>query len=228
MTGAEQVRARLEALADPAYRTFQCRLMPAVDPASVLGVRMPALRRFARELRGTDDAAAFLRCLPHETYDENNLHGLLICELREYGEAVAALDEFLTYVDNWATCDLLSPKAFVSRPPQLAARLRAWMADGREYAVRFALAETMRLYVQRDFDPAALEWAAAVPGGTYYIDMMLAWFFATALTHQYGAALPYLTDRRLSRFVHNKTIQKAVESRCIPPDRKQALRALRF
>lgn len=227
MTAAEPVRARLEALADPAYREFQRRLVPTVDPAAVLGVRMPALRRLARELRGTDEAAEFLRRLPHGTYDENNLHGLLICELRGYDETAAALDEFLTYVDNWATCDLLSPKAFLARPPQLAARLRAWMDDPREYAVRFALAEAMRLYVQRDFDPAALEWAAAVPGGTYYVDMMLAWFFATALTHQYDAALPYLTQRRLSRSVHNKTIQKAVESRCIPADRKQALRALR-
>lgn len=224
----ETIPARLRALADPDYRAFQCGLMPTVDPARVLGVRTPDLRRLARELAGGDEAAAFLARLPHETYEENNLHGLLLNGLRDYGAAVAGLEAFLPFVDNWATCDLLSPKAFAPRPAALPGQARRWMADDRPYTVRFGVGVLLRWYLDDPwFAPEQLGWAAAVCGEDYYVNMMVAWYFATALAKQYPAALPWLEEGRLPRWVHNKTIQKAVESYRVPPDRKQALRALR-
>lgn len=224
----QAVREQLFALQDPVYRDFQCRLMPTVDPAAVIGVRMPALRRLARSLRGCEEARLFLCALPHTYYDENNLHGLLLCEIGDYGETVRELERFLPHVDNWATCDLLAPRAFRALPPQLPERLRAWTRSEHPYTVRFGLCALMRHYVEQSFLPDALVWAAQTEGGPYYVDMMLAWFFATALTVRWDDALPYLAQRRLSPWVHNKAIQKAIESRRVPPERKQALRALRI
>ncbi len=220
------IRARLRALADPGYRDFQCRLMPTVDPETVLGVRTPDLRRLARSLP-EDEAAAFLADLPHGTYEENNLHGMLICRLREYGAAVAALEAFLPYVDNWATCDLMRPAAFRSRPPQLPEQVRAWLGSGRCYTVRFGLGVLLSEYLDEGFRPEFLDWAAAACCDEYYVNMMVAWYLATALAKQYDAAEPLLRSGRLPVWVHNKTIQKAVESRRITPERKAYLRTLR-
>ena len=222
------IQRMLFALRDPAYQAFQSKLMPTVDPALVIGVRMPALRKLAKELAGTPEAEDFLRQLPHRYYEENNLHGLLISAYRDYGAAVAALEEFLPRVDNWATCDLLSPRAFEKRPPELPEQIRRWIRDERPYTVRFALGMLLSFYLDEAFRPEYLELAAGVRREEYYVRMMVAWYFATALAKQYGAALPYLEDRRLDRWTHNKTIQKAVESYRIPPERKEALRALRW
>ena len=221
------IQRMLFALRDPAYQAFQSKLMPTVDPALVIGVRMPALRKLAKELAGTPAAESFLRDLPHRYYEENNLHGLLISSIRDYGAAVAALEAFLPHVDNWATCDLLCPRAFAKRPPALPEQLRRWAEDARPYTVRFALGMLLRFYLDEGFDPAYLDLAAGIRREEYYVRMMAAWYFATALAKQYDAALPYLTEGRLDRWTHNKTIQKAVESCRIPPERKEALRALR-
>ena len=213
---------------DLAYQAFQSKLMPTVDPETVIGVRMPALRQLAKELARTPLAEDFLRQLPHRYYEENNLHGLLISAYRDYGAAVAALEEFLPRVDNWATCDLLSPRAFEKRPPELPEQIRRWIRDERPYTVRFALGMLLSFYLDEAFRPEYLELAAGVRREEYYVKMMVAWYFATALAKQYSAALPYLEARRLDRWTHNKTIQKAVESYRIPPERKEALRALRW
>ncbi len=223
----DSIRASLEALADPAYRAFQRKLIPTVPPETVLGVRTPALRRLARQLRGSEAAARFLADLPHGTYDENNLHGLLIGAIREYAAAVAALEAFLPHVDNWATCDLLKPAAFEARPPQLPDQVRRWLDSGRCYTVRFGLGVLLRWYLDEAFDRRYLDWAAEACCGEYYVNMMVAWYLATALAKQYEATLPYLTEGRLPQWVHNKTIQKAVESYRISPAQKEALRALR-
>ena len=221
------IQDRLRALADPGYAAFQQKLMPTVPPETVIGVRMPQLRRLARSLLGTEEAAAFLAVLPHETYEENNLHGLLICAERDYGRALEALERFLPYVDNWATCDLLHPKAFDRRPEALPGQLERWVRSGHTYTVRFGLGMLMRLYLDEAFRPAYLELAASVVSKEYYVNMMAAWYFATALAKQYEAALPYLAENRLDLWVHNKTIQKAVESFRIPAERKAYLRTLR-
>ena len=204
-------------------------LMPTIDPDRVLGVRMPALRQLARQLRGSDAARAFMARLPHALYEENNLHGLLLCAEPDYDKTVAELDRFLPCVDNWATCDLMSPRAFRARPGALPGQTRRWMADPHPYTVRFGVGVLLRWYLDDPwFAPAQLEWAAAVCCEEYYVNMMVAWYFATALAKQYPAALPWLEQRRLPRWVHNKTIQKAVESYRVSPEHKQTLRALRW
>ncbi len=222
-----EIQARLFAMRDLGYRDFHSRLMPTVDKETVIGVRTPALRKLAKELRGTAEAEAFLRALPHEYYEENNLHGFLISQLREFGPCVEAVDRFLPYVDNWATCDLLSPKAFAGRPPALLDKIREWLGSGRTYTVRFGLGMLMSFYLDEAFSPEYLDWAAAVRSEEYYVNMMVAWYFATALAKQYDAALPYLEQRRLAPWTHNKTIRKAVESCRITDERKAYLKTLK-
>lgn len=224
----DAIQEKLFALQDLNYRQFQAKLMPTVDPEQIIGVRMPALRKLAKELKGTAEAEAFLAALPHRYYDENNLHGLLLCARSGYEETVAGLEDFLPHVDNWATCDLLSPRAFRSHPPQLPGQLRRWLDSGDTYTVRFGLEMLMSFYLDECFRPEYLDWAAEVKSEKYYVRMMVAWYFATALAKQYDAALPYLTSRRLEQWTHNKTIQKAVESYRITPEQKDALRALRW
>lgn len=224
----DAIQEKLFALQDLNYRQFQAKLMPTVDPEQIIGVRMPALRKLAKELKGTAEAESFLDALPHRYYDENNLHGLLLCARSGYEETVAGLDIFLPHVDNWATCDLLSPKAFRAHPPQLPEQIRRWLDSGDTYTVRFGLEMLLSFYLDECFRPEYLDWAAEVKSEEYYVRMMVAWYFATALAKQYDAALPYLTGRRLEQWTHNKTIQKAVESYRITPDQKDALRALRW
>ena len=195
------IQTALFALRDPAYQAFQSKLIPTIDPQTVIGVRMPALRKLAREIAGTPVAGGFLQELPHRYYEENNLHGLLISAIPDYDGAVAALETFLPYVDNWATCDLLSPKAF---------------------------RKLMSFYLDEGFQMEDLDLAAGVRREEYYVKMMAAWYFATALAKQYDAALPYLRQRRLDRWTHNKTIQKAVESYRITPEQKIYLKTLKI
>ena len=223
----ERIRARLFALQDPAYRDFQSRLMPTVDPATVIGVRMPQLRKLARELTATPDAGAFLSALPHQYYEENTLHGLILSLMSDYAAAVAALDRFLPYVDNWATCDCISPRAFLRHPHLLPRQLHSWMHSAHPYTVRFGIGMLMQLYLDDAFQPNYLDWVAEVHSEEYYVNMMIAWYFATALAKQPQAALPLLQQNRLPTWVHNKTIQKAVESYRIPPEQKAYLRTLR-
>ena len=224
----ESVRARLFEMQDLKYRDFQCRLMPTVDPDTVIGVRTPALRRFAREFAKLPEAAGFLRSLPHLYYEENNLHGFLIASMADYGQAVAALEAFLPYVDNWATCDLIRPKAFQKHPPELPEQLRIWMSARHPYTVRFGIEMLMTFYLDGCFRPEYLEQVAEVRSEDYYVNMMIAWYFATALAKQYDAALPYLRQRRLAPWTHNKAIQKSLESFRITDAQKAYLRTLKL
>ena len=227
MEPVQEIRDRLFALQDPEYRLFQSRLMPTVDPARVIGVRTPDLRKLSRELAGTEQAAAFVRQLPHDYYEENNLHGLLIASLRDYGETVAALESFLPHVDNWATCDLLHPRAFDKRPEALPDQLFRWLQSDGTYTVRFAMGMLMCLYLDEAFRPRYADWVAGVKSEEYYVNMMAAWYFATALAKRWDDVFPYLTDHRLPVWTHNKAIQKAIESRRISPEQKQILRSLK-
>ena len=222
----ECIRARLFALQDEGYRAFHSRLMPTVPPETVIGVRVPALRRLAKQLAGTPQAEAFLQELPHIYYEENNLHAFLLESIRDYDAALAATEKFLPYIDNWATCDSFCPKVFAKHKEDLLPVLRRWMASDHPYTVRYGMEMLMRYYLDEDFRPEHLAWAAAVHSGEYYINMMRAWYFATALAKQPEAALPWLTARRLDVWTHNKTIQKAVESSRIPAETKAFLRTL--
>ena len=226
------VRAALAALRDPAYRDFQCRLMPTVPPERVLGVRTPQLRKLAASLSGTEEAESFLAALPHDYYEENNLHAFLLERVRDLDRCLREVDRFLPYVDNWATCDSMSPKVFAKNLPALLPWIQGWLASDRPYTVRFGVEMLMSFYLDGAFQPEYLAWVAALPGELlereYYVHMMVAWYFATALYKQPQAALPYLTERRLPAATHNKTIQKAVESRRITPAQKDYLRSLRM
>ncbi len=219
-----RVIERLAALADPAYRTFQAPLIPNVEKSRILGVRMPVLRKFSKEFAKTEDAEAFLAALPHATYDEMNLHGLLLEQIRDMDALEAALDAFLPCVDNWATCDLLSLKILRKYPEKRLFLAEKYLKSPHIYAVRFGLGILMRYELSETFTPEILTLAASVSSEEYYINMMQAWFFATALAKQYEAALPYLTEHRLSPWVHNKTIRKAVESYRITDEQKAFLR----
>lgn len=224
----ESIRARLFDLQDLEYKAFHCKLMPTVPPEAVIGVRTPEIRKLARELSKTPERAAeYIGSLPHQYYEENNLHGALVSLLGDYEQTVEALEAFLPYVDNWATCDLMSPKAFRKRPEQLPEQARRWMASRHVYTARFGIGVLLGFYLDEAFQPEHLEWVSQVRGGEYYVDMMAAWYFATALAKQYDAALPWLEQGRLGVWVHNKTIQKAVESRRVPEERKAYLRTLK-
>ena len=177
------IQTALFALRDPAYQAFQSKLIPTIDPQTVIGVRMPALRKLAREIAGTPVAEGFLQELPHRYYEENNLHGLLISAIPGYDGAVAALETFLPYVDNWATCDLLSPKAFRKHPPELRKQIRRWVEDAHTYTVRFGLGMLMSFYLDEGFQMEDLDLAAGVRREEYYVKMMAAWYFATALAN---------------------------------------------
>ena len=225
---SDAIFQRLSELSDPTYRDFHAGLIPNISPETILGVRVPALRKLARELRGSAEAQEFMAALPHEYYDENCLHGLLINDIKDFGATVSALDAFLPYVDNWAVCDLISPHSFKSRPPELAAHVRRWLDSSHSYTVRFGIGVLMSFYLDEGFEPAQLEAVAERCCEEYYVNMMVAWYFATALAKQPEAALPYIENRRLSRWTHNKAIQKSIESRRIPDETKAYLKTLRW
>ena len=225
---SDAVFQRLSELSDPTYRDFHAGLIPNISPETILGVRVPALRKLARELRGSAEAQEFMAALPHEYYDENCLHGLLINDIKDFGATVSALDTFLPYVDNWAVCDLISPRSFKSRPPELAAHVHRWLESSHSYTVRFGIGVLMSFYLDEGFEPAQLEAVAERCCEEYYVNMMVAWYFATALAKQPEAALPYIENRRLSRWTHNKAIQKSIESRRIPDETKAYLKTLRW
>ena len=220
-----RIRARLFAMQDAKYRDFTAKLTPTVPPERIIGVRTPELRKYAVELSKTEDAAAFMATLSHLYQEENNLHAFLIERIADYDACVAALDAFLPYVDNWATCDSMSPKCLKKQLPRLTGEIRRWMASDRVYTVRFGMGMLMRHFLDDAFDPACLDWVTALRSEEYYINMMIAWFFATALAKQWDATLPFIVNCRLEPWVHNKAIQKAIESYRIPEDRKIWLRA---
>lgn len=227
MTNRE-ITDRLSALRDIQYREFQCRLMPTVAPERVIGVRTPQVRQLAKELSGSAAATDFLNTLPHFYYEENNLHGFLIERLNDFGEAAAHMEAFFPYIDNWATCDSTSPKVFARNLPALYEKIKLWTSSSDIYAVRFALNMLMNHFLGDAFSPDVPQLAAAVHSEEYYINMMRAWFFATALAKQYEAILPYITEHRLDIWTHNKAIQKALESRRIDADKKAYLKTLKI
>jgi len=228
MNGIEEIlQSRLFEMRDVKYKEFHCKLMPTVNPETVIGVRTPDLRKLAKAYSKTPEAMEFLKNLPHKYYEENNLHGFLIETIREYEAAVAAIDAFLPYIDNWATCDLIAPKIFKKHLNELHGKIKVWLKSDRTYTVRFGIGMLMGLYLDEHFRPEMLGLVAAVRSDEYYINMMIAWYFATALAKQYNATLPYILERRLEKWTHNKAIQKAVESYRITDETKAYLRTLK-
>lgn len=223
----KEIRRRLFELQDLKYKEFSCKLMPTVNPETVIGVRTPELRKLAREFSKTSEGSEFLKILPHGYYEENNLHGFLIETLGDYDAAVASIDEFLPYIDNWATCDLISPKIFKKHLPELYEKIKVWLISGRTYTVRFGIGMLMSFYLDEAFRPEMLELVAGIRSEEYYVKMMIAWYFATALAKQYETTVAYIQEQRLEKWTHNKAIQKAVESYRIGDEAKAYLRTLK-
>ena len=230
-----EIRERLFALQDEAYRDFQMKLIPTVSAEKAIGVRTPALRALAKELKKTRPALVeeFLGDLPHEFFDEDQLHAFLISLEKDCDECIARVDAFLPFVDNWATCDQLSPKVFGKHKEKLLGAIERWMASDHAYTVRFGIGMLMQWFLDEDFRPEFPERVAAclfengVDTDEYYVNMMRAWYFATALTKQYDAVLPFIEGQVLDVWTHNKAIQKARESYRISAEQKEYLKTLK-
>ena len=222
------IRETLFSLRDEKFAAFQARLIPNVAPERIIGVRTPALRKLAKTLRGSGEAEEFLKALPHDFFEENNLHAFLLCEMKDFDACVQAVEDFLPYVDNWATSDQMSPGVFRKNKQALLPYIRCWIASERCYTRRFGTGMLMSHFLDEDFREEYLRLVSDKRSEEYYVNMMIAWYFATALAKQYEAALPYLENRRLDPWVHNKTIQKAVESFRVSDEHKACLRALKI
>ena len=213
---------------DLKYREFHSRLMPGIDKETIIGIRMPVLRKFTREFAKTPEAECFLRDLPHRYYEENNMHMMIVSWIKDYGMCLSELERFLPYVNNWATCDLPAPKCFAKHKEELLPEIRRWIASEKTYTIRYGIGMLMNFYLDEDFSPEYLKLAADVRSEEYYVNMMIAWYLATALAKQWEATISYLEERRLPEWIHRKTIQKAIESYRITPEQKVYLRNLRW
>ena len=224
----EEIRQRLFELQDVPYRDFQVKLIPTIETESMIGVRTPALRKLAREYGRRDEIGVFLQDLPHMYFDENQLHAFIISGIKDFETCIMHVEKFLPYVDNWATCDQMSPTVFKKKRQELLPFIREWMKSDRTYTVRFGIGMLMQHYLDEDFDPSYPEMVSGIKSEEYYISMMVAWYFATALAKQYDTVLPYIEEKRLDSQTHNRAIQKAVESYRITPEQKAYLKTLKI
>ena len=221
------IQTRLFRLQDKDYQAFSAKLNPTVDPDTIIGIRIPALRALAKELKGSDEAEKFLSVLPHEYFEEYQLHAFLIGYEKDFDKGLSATERLLPYLNSWALTDSIRIKAFDKAPEKLLPHIEKWLKDDHPYTVRYGILCLMNYFLNDRFATRYPDMVAAVHSEEYYVRMMQAWYFATALAKQYDAVLPYLTGRRLEPWVHNKTIQKAVESYRITAEQKAYLRTLK-
>ena len=220
------IQKKLFKLQDKKYRDMQVKILPTVEPDTIIGVRTPELRKLAKEmLKG--DYKSFLSDLPHKYFDENQLHAFIISGIKDYDECLNSFNDFLPYIDNWATCDQQSPKVFDKHKEELLKEINVWIKSKKTYTIRFGVGMLMRNYLDEDFKPEYLEMVSNIKSSEYYVNMMIAWYFATALAKQYKATIKYIEKNKLDIWVHNKTIQKAIESYRITNEQKEYLRSLR-
>ena len=224
----EEINAELFKLQDTEYRDFQSKLIPTVGVEYFIGVRTPDLRKIAKTFAKRPDVDEFLQQLPHDYFDENQLHAFILSEMKDYEKCVEKLQKFLPYVNNWATCDQMSPKIFKKHKSELLPIIDQWIASDETYTIRFGIGMLMEHFLDEDFDLAYPEKVAAVRSEEYYVNMMIAWYFATALAKQYDAILPFIENKKLDTWCHNKVIQKSVESYRITPEQKEYLKSLKI
>ena len=224
----EEIRAELFKLQDEKYRDFQVKLIPGKDTDTMIGVRTPDLRKYAKTLGKNDKIEGFLNDLPHKYFDEDQLHAFIISEMKDYGKCMEETEKFLPYVDNWATCDQMSPKIFKKHKTELLEAIKEWIKSDKTYTIRFSIGMLMQHFLDEDFDIAYPEMVASVRSEEYYVNMMIAWYFATALAKQYETILPFIEGKKLDTWTHNKAIQKSVESYRITPEQKDYLRSLKI
>ena len=220
------IREEIFAIQDTSYGDFQSKLIPNIPRELFIGVRVPEARKLAKRIAKEAETSIFLKNLPHKYYDENILHALLISEIKDYDACIEEIDKFLPYVDNWAVCDIISPKIFKKNKTILLGKIKEWSASEKTYTCRFGIEMLMSYFLDDDFKPDYLEIPASVHSEEYYVRMMIAWFFATALAKQWDTTIKYIEDHRLDKWTHNKAIQKARESRRITPKRKEYLNSL--
>lgn len=223
------IQQQLFELQDLKYRDFHAKLVPGMNVNDIIGVRTPELRKFAKQLAKDERVGDFLAVLPHRYLDEMNLHGFIISELKDYNECLEEIERFLPYVNNWATCDLLSPKAFKQKKNRirLIEDIKRWMASDEPFIIRFGIEMLMSFYLDEDFKPEYLKWVSDIRHEHYYVKMMVAWYFATALAKQWESTLPYIVESTLEKWTHNKAIQKSVDSYRITPEQKELLKSYR-
>lgn len=222
-----EIQKKLFELQDKKYAEFQAKLTPNLKREDFIGVRTPELKKLAKQIFKEGDYQEFLNVLPHKYFDENQLHAFIITEIKDYDTCIKEVNNFLPYVNNWATCDQLSPKSFKKNKDNLLKEIKVWIKSKETYTVRFAIGNLMRHYLEEDYDVKYPEMVSKVKSDEYYINMMIAWYFATALAKQYDSVLPYVTDNKLDVWTHNKTIQKAVESDRITPQQKDYLKSFK-
>ncbi|MBQ7275461.1 MAG: DNA alkylation repair protein [Clostridiales bacterium] len=218
---------RLMELQDTGYRDMQKKIIPTVDPDSIIGVRTPALRALAKEMLKSGDYKSFLNELPHKYFEENQLHAFILSGMKDFDECMDELEKFLPFVDNWATCDQMSPKIFKKHKDELLKHIKVWIKSDKTYTVRFGVGMLMEHFLDDDFDLKYPEMAARIRSDEYYVNMMIAWYFATALAKQYESIIPFIEQKRLAPWTHNKAIQKSVESYRITDEQKAYLKSLK-
>ena len=218
----------LFSMQDLSYRDFHSKLMPTINKEKIIGVRTPELRKFAKEFAKTKECEIFLKDLPHTYYEENNLHGFLLEMEKDYNILLDKLERFLPYVDNWATCDMMRPKALKKYSKEFLPKVREWISSHEVYTIRYGIGMLLSFYLDEEFKPEYLEWVAQIQSEEYYVNMMIAWYFATALAKQYHVAVKYIEAHKLNKWTHNKAIQKAVESYRVTDEHKAYLRTLKI
>ena len=223
----EEIREQLYNMQDEKYRDFQAKLIPTRTLDQIIGVRTPVLRKYAGQLIKRDDISDFLNDLPHRYFDEDQLHAFIVSGIKDYDQCISEVNRFLPYVDNWATCDQMSPKVFTKNRSSLISQIKEWINDDKTYTIRFGAGMLMQHYLDDDFKPEYLDLVAGIRSDEYYVNMMIAWFFATALAKQYDATVPFIEERRLPDWTHRKAIQKSVESYRITDEQKKYLKSFR-
>lgn len=221
------IRLELSKLQDLKYRDLQITTIPSVASDRITGVRTPALRALAKDLAKREDISLFLEDLPHKLFEEDQLHAFILSGMKDADECIKLVDKFLPYVDNWATCDQMSPKIFKKNKKLLLEYVNKWIKSDKTYVKRFAIGMLMEHFLDEDFKPSYLSKVAKIRSDEYYVNMMIAWYFATALAKQYDQTLPFIEEQKLDKWTHNKSIQKAVESYRIKPEQKEYLKTLR-
>ena len=222
-----EIQKELFRLQDKGYAALQIKIVPTAEADQMIGVRTPELRTFAKSLYKDEGVTDFLKDLPHQYFDENQLHAFVISLEKDFDTCIAEVEAFLPYIDNWATCDQLSPKAFKKEPEKLLPYINVWIKSDTTYTVRFGIKMLMQHFLDDRFKTEYADMVASVRSEEYYVNMMIAWYFATALAKQYDAVLPYLQEKRLDNWTHNKAIQKSVESFRITPEQKTYLKTLK-
>lgn len=224
----QQVRSRLFELQDLSYRDFHSKLMPTVPKDKIIGIRVPVLRKLAKEFGECEESKDFLKLLPHKYYEEDNLHAFLIEQIKDFNECIFALDNFLLHVDNWATCDMMTPKILSKNLPLLYEKILDWSKSEHTYTVRFAIVTLMKFFMDDRLDEKHLQLVSSIKSDEYYVNMAIAWYLATALASRWNLVIPYIEQQKFDKWTHNKAIQKAVESYRITNEQKEYLKTLKM